>query len=90
MSIVQSFLCVVECFCKAESVPESTASWRMFDDSKRLAQIRAGADIGVRRLERALQWLSDRWPEGAEWPAEVQRPGPSDEGGPQHFPEAAE
>lgn len=76
MSIVVSFLLVVERFCEAEAVPESTASWRMFDDSKRLSQIRAGADIGVRRLERAMQWLSDHWPEGADWPGDVERPEP--------------
>jgi hypothetical protein len=74
MSIVASFLVVVERFCEAEAVPESTASWRMFDDSKRMAQIRAGADIGVRRLERATQWLSDNWPESACWPEGIDRP----------------
>lgn len=76
MSIVGSLFSVVEGFCRAEGVPESTVSWRVFNDGKRLAQVRAGADIGVRRLERAMQWLSDNWPDGAEWPETVARPKP--------------
>lgn len=84
MSIVETFLLVVECFCRAEGVPESTVSSRVFNDGKRLAQVRRGADIGVRRVERAMQWFSDNWPADADWPEAVARPVP------QQIPEAAE
>jgi hypothetical protein len=46
----------------------------MFGDTKKIAQLEAGKDIQVTRLEKAIQWLSDNWPEGAEWPREVMRP----------------
>ena len=36
-------------------------------------------DNGSFRIEshdRILQWMSDRWPEGVQWPPEVLRPDP--------------
>lgn len=86
MSMIGSFLDVVERFCAASNVSESTLSSRAFNDGKRLSQIRGGADIGVRRLEQAVHWLSDHWPEGAEWPDGIARPAPC----PEPIPEAAE
>lgn len=74
MNIISSFLVVIEGFCKAARVTESTLSSRMFNDGKRIGQIRAGADIGVRRLEAGLIWLADNWPEGVDWPADIPRP----------------
>ena len=36
-----------------------------------------GHDITTRRAARIVQWLSDHWPPGAEWPADIPRPDPS-------------
>lgn len=33
--------------------------------------------ITVRTYDRATQWFSDNWPDGAEWPASIARPAPS-------------
>ena len=33
-----------------------------------------GHDITTRRAARVVQALSDLWPEGAEWPADIPRP----------------
>ena len=38
---------------------------------------RPPADITTRRAARIVQWLSDHWPAGAEWPADIPRPAPS-------------
>ncbi|MCY4548166.1 MAG: hypothetical protein OXC28_07350 [Defluviicoccus sp.] len=32
--------------------------------------------VTIRRAERALQWLSDHWPAGLDWPADIERPPP--------------
>ncbi|MVA27870.1 hypothetical protein GOZ92_26160 [Agrobacterium vitis] len=58
----------------ATGVSEKTASYRVFGDSKKLAALRAGSDIGVNRFNSALGWFADNWPEGVEWPAGVIRP----------------
>jgi hypothetical protein len=46
----------------------------LFNDGKRIGLLRRGGDIGSRRLQEALQWLSDHWPAGAEWPSDIPRP----------------
>jgi hypothetical protein len=71
---ISSFLIVVESYCRATKIAEATISTRVFNDGKRIAQIRDGADIGARRLDRAIGWLSEHWPKDAHWPADVARP----------------
>ena len=63
-----------EAFGTAAGLSEATVSTRLFRDGKGLARLRAGGDVGTRRLDRAMAWLSANWPEGAEWPPEVPRP----------------
>jgi len=53
---------------------EATLSSRVFFDGKRIAGIRHGSDIGVRRLTRALHWFADNWPDETPWPEAVERP----------------
>ena len=36
----------------------------------------AGRDIQSRKAARVAQWLSDHWPDGLEWPADIPRPAP--------------
>lgn len=74
MSPIAEFFVLTEAFCAAAACAEATLSTRMLGDGKRLAAIRAGSDIGARRLAQAIQWLSDNWPADAAWPAVVQRP----------------
>ena len=40
-------------------------------------------DIATGTFERAMAWFSANWPDGAEWPEDVERPAP-------RLPEAAE
>lgn len=73
MNGIENLLAVARAYAEIEGVPLTTVSFRVFDDSKKLAAIGGKADIGVRRFERAMQWFSDNWPNG-DWPAEVPRP----------------
>jgi hypothetical protein len=57
--------------------PLSTVSSRVFDDGKKLDAIAAGADLYSGRLNRAIQWFSDNWPSGLDWPNDVVRPEPT-------------
>ncbi len=81
MSAIDHLIRLSADYAQATGVETTTVSWRLFGDSKKLGAIIEGADIQVRRLERAIQWLSDQWPPGTEWPAGVVRPpARSDEG----------
>lgn len=67
-------LAIAHAYAVGADVSLTTVSSRVFDDGKKLAAIEAGGDIYSGRLNRALLWFSDNWPDGAEWPSDVPRP----------------
>ena len=77
---LQEFLKVVDVYQTASGKAEATLSNAIFAQGQRLTLIRAGgADLSTRSLERAMQWLSDNWPETEPrtvWPRDVPRPTP--------------
>lgn len=79
MAGIDELLTVARAYASLAGVSLTTVSSRAFDDGKKLGAIEAGADIQVRRLDRAMQWFSDNWPDG-EWPSGVVRPAPSASG----------
>jgi hypothetical protein len=74
MNAIEQLLAVASAYEQATGLEPTTVSWRVFGDSKKLAAIRAGADIQVRRHEKAMHWFAENWPEGAEWPEGILRP----------------
>jgi hypothetical protein len=73
MSGIEQLLKVARRYGEIEGVTLSTVSSRALDDGKKLRALELGADINVGRLERALRWFSENWPDG-EWPSDVPRP----------------
>jgi len=78
MSAIDQLLRVARVYAELEDIPLTTVSSRALNDGKKLGALEDGADINVGRLEKALTWFSEHWPEG-EWPAEVPRPSRSPE-----------
>lgn len=74
MSGIDSLLSIARRYAEIEGVPLTTVSSRALNDGKKLAALEGGADINVKRMERALVWFSVNWPAGAEWPEGVARP----------------
>jgi hypothetical protein len=72
-----ALLALARAYGSATGASTTTISSRVFDDGKKLAAVEAGSDIYSGRLIRAVQWFSDNWPDGAEWPASVPRPAPN-------------
>lgn len=52
----------------SEGLREVTLSYRVFDDTKKLAALRGGADITLGRFNAAMFWFAANWPEGQELP----------------------
>lgn len=46
----------------------------LFNEGKKLDLLAEGKDLSTGNFERAMQWLSDNWPEGAVWPEGIARP----------------
>lgn len=76
MTGIEKLLCIARAFAELNGIELSTVSWRVFGDTKKLAAMENGADIQTRRYERAIQWFSDNWPEGSDWPDGITRPSP--------------
>lgn len=77
MSAIDHLLRLSRLYMQAEGIELTTLSSRMFNDGKKLGAIEAGSDIQVRRCERAIRWLAERWPAGTEWPSDILRPAPA-------------
>jgi hypothetical protein len=74
MVSIDIFLELVSRFAEVNGISEATVSTRLFNDGKRLKLLREGGDLGVRKLDDAVQFMSDHWPEGKSWPRNIRRP----------------
>lgn len=77
MSPIESLLTVVDAYREATGLAEATVSTRFLARGSQLKDLREGADIGSRRVERVLAEMSAQWPAGAAWPEGVVRPSPT-------------
>lgn len=72
MMSIDHLLAVSERYMAASGVKaETTVSHRVFGDTKKIAMLRAGADITVGRFNAAMQWFVQHWPADADLPEEL-------------------
>lgn len=69
--MVQTLLNLIDLFLAASGMRETTLSYRMLRDSKKIADLRVGRDITTGRYEEALRWMAQNWPDGADRPSEL-------------------
>ena len=74
MNAIERLLRVADAYCVAKQASLSQASWRALGDTKKLAALKSGRDIQVKRCDGALTWFSENWPENGIWPVDVPRP----------------
>jgi hypothetical protein len=74
MSLRTDLILVANALCARRSLSTARLSTILFNDGKALARIGAGGDLNTGTYERAMEWMSLNWPEGASWPAAVPRP----------------
>ena len=55
----------------------STVSRHATGSGDTVARLRRGGTITTRRLDRAIRFLSDNWPDSVAWPADIPRPASS-------------
>lgn len=75
MDMVAQFLKLVDAYASATDLAESTVSSRLFNDGKRIGNLRdKSGDIGILKIRDAIAWLSAHWPADVAWPPEIPRP----------------
>lgn len=65
---------VSRCYAEAKGISLSTLSTNLLNGGTQLKRIADGGDLNTRKFEQAMSWLSENWPDNAEWPADVARP----------------
>ena len=68
-------LTLAECYARARQIAPSTLSHRSRRSSTWLDRCATG-NVTVRSVIGFVQWLSNNWPVGLEWPAGIDRPEP--------------
>lgn len=71
---IEHLLILIDSYKRATDLQDKTVSSRLFGDSKKIGSLRNGGDLTVSRLNGALRWLSNHWPNDAVWPDDVFRP----------------
>ena len=73
---VEEILLLAERYAGARQMATSTLSFRAKQSSTWLARCASGR-VTIRSAIGFVQWLSDHWPQGLEWPARIERPQPT-------------
>ena len=68
-------LTLAECYARARQIAPSTLSHRAKRSSTWLERCATG-NVALRSAIGFVQWLSNNWPIGLEWPAGIERPEP--------------
>jgi hypothetical protein len=69
---IQTLIKIADAYKVAANVEnDSTVSYRVFGDSKKLGGLRAGVDITTTRFNSALYWFRNNWPGNGNIPYEL-------------------
>lgn len=71
---IDHLLRLTACYAQHTGRRETTVSRLATGSGMTIERLRNGAAITTRRLGASFVWLSDHWPEGLEWPADIPRP----------------
>ncbi|MBD9445781.1 MULTISPECIES: hypothetical protein [unclassified Rhizobium] len=77
MTLREQLILVSDTFGQARGLGRQRVSTIVLNRGSTLDGVAIGEkDVTTGTFERAMQWFSDNWPEGAEWPTDVGRPQP--------------
>ena len=68
------FVATLELFAEHERRSIKTVSRLATGSGDTVDRLRRGGTITTRRMDRALRYLSEHWPEDLAWPAHTPRP----------------
>ena len=75
MTLREQLISVSDAYGAARGVGRQRVSTLVLNRGSTLDLLVDGrADVTTTTFERAMQWFSDNWPEGADWPEGVRRP----------------
>ena len=73
----ESIMTLCEVYAAERKLTLSTVSTYAAAAGDFYARLKRGHDLTTRRAARVVQWFSDNWPEGLDWPGDIPRPASS-------------
>ena len=73
----ESIMTLCEVYAAEKKLTLSTVSTYAAAAGDFYARLKRGHDLTTRRAARVVQWFSDNWPEGLDWPRDIPRPASS-------------
>lgn len=70
----QSIAKLIRAFARARGLEETYAARLVTGSGDTLQRLDAGIGMTLRRANTIVQNISDRWPQGHPWPADIPRP----------------
>lgn len=74
MNLREHLISLIDAYAAAKGLSPSHVGTLLFSSGVKYRQLREGKDLTVGRLEAAVRWLSDNWPDGVAWPEGIARP----------------
>jgi hypothetical protein len=74
MNMRQEIVEVADRYAEALGIGRKRVSFIVLNRGSRLDQIADGGDLNTGTFESAMQWFSDNWPDGLDWPEGILRP----------------
>lgn len=78
MNLRQHLLTLIHTFATARGVSGSRVTTLAMNSGNVYRTLVEGGNITLDRIDTAIQWFSDNWPEGVDWPDGLARPSPTD------------
>ncbi|TIS37544.1 hypothetical protein [Mesorhizobium sp.] len=72
--LIRHLLTLLDNFRAKKALQESTIGRLCAADGEFFPRLREGKTFTARKYDAVVEWFSDNWPEGAEWPDSVLRP----------------
>jgi hypothetical protein len=70
-------LAVARTYAAAKNIKLSSLGQQIFNSTYFFSRLEGGElKLMCEAYDNVMQWMSNRWPEGARWPPHVQRPAP--------------
>jgi hypothetical protein len=76
MNMREQIVAVADRYAELSEIGRKRVSFILLNRGSKLDHIAGGADLNTATFERSMQWLSDHWPDGADWPDGIVRPAP--------------
>ena len=74
MNMRLKILKISDAYCAASGRGRKRVSTIVLGRGSKIDDIANGADLTTKSYEWAMQWFSDNWPEGVDWPSDIPRP----------------